>query len=116
MRSAMTKLAFWLACATIIGASLSPDEYLPRLALNWWDKAQHATAFFLLCFLGRYAYPNRQILLLLGLLGLGAAIEIAQTATGWRYGDPLDWIADAAGIALAWLWFAVMQPKTKRLI
>ena len=32
---------------------------------------------------------------------LGGAIELAQAATGWRYGEWLDFAADATGIAFA---------------
>jgi VanZ family protein len=36
----------------------------------------------------------------LGLLAYGAAIELAQSATGWRFGDWLDLLADLIGIIL----------------
>jgi hypothetical protein len=51
--------------------------------------------------LGLAAYPATPALRLsLWLLTLGGAIELAQSATGWRHGDLLDLLADATGIAL----------------
>ncbi len=47
---------------------------------------------------GLTSYPSRRVHVLVGLLIFGAAIEIAQSVSGWRYGDPLDWVADAVGV------------------
>ncbi len=44
-----------------------------------------------------------RVSVLVGLLIFGAAIEIAQSVTGWRYGDPLDWVADAVGVLAGFL-------------
>jgi VanZ family protein len=101
-------LAFWLAALAIGTLSLMPVQHLPSEVFDIWDKAQHAAGFAGLALLGRLAYPNRTVTLLFGLLGYGVAIEIAQSATGWRYGDVQDWLADAlgvlAGLALGGAW------------
>lgn len=59
--------------------------------------------FSTLMLLGRWAYPDSKLVLLLGLLALGAGIEVAQEFTGWRTGDLADWVADAVGVALVWV-------------
>jgi VanZ family protein len=38
----------------------------------------------------------------IALLAFGGAIELAQAATGWRYGEWSDWLADAVGLAAGW--------------
>jgi VanZ family protein len=91
-------LAFWLAAVVVGALSLTPVQHLPPQVFDIWDKAQHAAGFAVLALLGRLAYPNATFALVLGLLGYGAAIELAQSATGWRSGDVQDWLADAAGV------------------
>ncbi|NBX20729.1 MAG: VanZ family protein [Betaproteobacteria bacterium] len=79
--------------------SLVPGEQVPQ-TLVFWDKAQHALGFAALAVSGLLAYPLAVPRVLVGLLLLGVAIECAQAMTTWRQGDWLDWLADAAGIAL----------------
>jgi VanZ family protein len=93
--------AFWLACLGVATLSLMPVDKLPAITLDLWDKAQHAAGFFLLCALGLWAYPKHLVRVCIGLLLFGVAIEVAQSASGWRTGDPLDWVADSLGVALA---------------
>jgi len=100
-------LAFWGASASVLVLSLLPVEQLPPQVLDWWDKAQHAFGFAVLTVLGWLAYPQRLRALLPGLLVFGAFIEVAQHATGWRYGDVLDWLADAVGVVLGAVCMAV---------
>jgi VanZ family protein len=99
----MPKLAFWLACATVAVLSLLPADQLPTGLFDWWDKAQHALAFAGLSLLGLWAYPRRSGRVIVGLLALGAGIEVAQAATGWRIGEAADLLADAVGIGVGWL-------------
>jgi VanZ family protein len=102
----MSALLFWSALAAVVLLSLTPVAHLPPQAFDVWDKAQHALGFAVLAFLGGAAYPARLSLVWVGLLLLGAAIELAQSATGWRQGDVLDGLADAVGVsvgALGWL-------------
>ncbi|MEX1167300.1 MAG: VanZ family protein [Hydrogenophaga sp.] len=110
---AATVAAFWFACAVVATLSLLPVDELPSIALNLWDKAQHAGGFFLLGALGALAYPHRPVRVFIGLLLFGALIELAQTASGWRTGDLLDWLADALGLALAALAKA-LNPSPRR--
>lgn len=98
-----SRMGFWMACICFAVLSLLPADFLPPGAFDWWDKAQHALAFLCLGALGLYAYPAHAGRVVMGLLVYGAMIEIAQVATGWRYGDWQDWVADAVGLAMACL-------------
>ncbi|WP_202900035.1 VanZ family protein [Acidovorax sp. JHL-9] len=99
-------VGFWALALCVAVLSLMPVAYLPPPVFSLWDKAQHALAFTALAALGLLAYPRRPWRLAVGLLAFGGAIELAQAATGWRYGEWGDWLADAlglaAGSALAW--------------
>lgn len=92
------RLAFWLLLLAVVILSLLPVPYLPQQAFSLWDKAQHALGFAVLALLGGLAYPGRLPRLGVSLLLLGAAIELAQDATGWRTGDWLDLTADLVGV------------------
>lgn len=94
----LLKSSFWFA-ATLIGVlSVLPVPYLPPQAFDVWDKAQHAGAFTGLAMLCHASYKDLHWRASLALLAYGAAIELAQTVTGWRSGDWLDLLADALGI------------------
>lgn len=97
---------FWLAVAVVWAGCLlpSPDVALPQGS----DKLEHALAYFLLAASGVQLWRGWRALawLALGLLTMGAAIEVAQaTLTASRQADGVDLLADAvgivAGIALA---------------
>jgi VanZ family protein len=100
LTSGLLKLSFWFAAVLIGVLSLMPVDFLPPQAFDVWDKAQHAGAFAALALLGLSAYPRSCWQVGLGLLAYGAAIELAQSATGWRFGDWLDLLADLIGIIL----------------
>ena len=93
--------AFWGSVVAVVTLSLTPVAHLPPQVFDVWDKAQHALGFARLTVLGLWAYPARPWALVAALLWLGAGIEWAQEATGWRHGDAWDWLADAVGIAVA---------------
>lgn len=96
----LLKSAFWLSALVIAVLSLLPVAFLPPQTFDVWDKAQHAGGFAALALLGHLAYRHHLWPMCAGLLIYGAAIELAQSATGWRYGDGLDLLADGIGIAL----------------
>jgi VanZ family protein len=77
--------------------------------LSFWDKAQHTLGFLALAWLAAVSGEHwRRITL--GLLAWGALIEGLQSLTTWRHGDAWDWLADAVGVALAWVlyrWWAL---------
>lgn len=90
---------FWALSLGVAVLSLMPVAYLPPQVFNLWDKAQHALAFTALTTVGLLAYPRQPWRVAIGLLAFGGAIELAQAATGWRYGEWSDWLADAVGLA-----------------
>jgi VanZ family protein len=102
-------LGFWLASLAVVVLSLLPVEQLPPGVFDWWDKAQHALGFLVLAVLGLWGYSAFAGRVVLGLLGFGAVIEFAQAATGWRYGDWQDWLADAVGVAVAYAVWKVVR-------
>ncbi len=115
--SLAVRLAFWLCLAGVVILSLVPTDRLPDEVGLVWDKAQHAGGFVLLTILGLSAYPGRLWAVGLGLLAAGAGIELAQEATGWRQGDVLDLLADAAGIVigLAWALLPASPSRSRRV-
>lgn len=92
---------FALAVLVVVTLALVPSATLPATLFDWWDKAQHVTAFAVLVLLGRQAYPSHGGRVAMGLVLLGAGIELAQAWVGWRDGDVLDWLADGVGVVLA---------------
>ena len=92
-------VCFWSAALGVAVLSLMPIAYLPPQVFSLWDKAQHALAFTALALLGLLAYPRQPWRMVLALLAFGGAIELAQAATGWRYGEWSDWLADTVGLA-----------------
>lgn len=109
----MKKTAFWLCLASVTLMSLVPDGYLPPQVFSLWDKAQHALGFVVLTLLALIAYPQRAWQLPPMLLVFGGAIELAQVATGWRYGEWLDLLADGVGILVgSGIWYARIRQAT----
>jgi hypothetical protein len=107
----LVQAAFWACVFGTVVLSLAPVERLPQ-AFIWWDKAQHALGFAVLTALGLLAYPNIRWWLPCSLLLLGAFIELAQAASGWRRGDWLDLLADAVGIlAVMTAWRLGRSPR-----
>lgn len=105
----LARVAFWACLLGVVVLSLTPVQQLPPQVLNLWDKAQHAGGFAVLTLLGLWAYPQRAVALLAAMLALGVGIEVAQSATGWRYGDVADWVADAVGVAAAYTVWRLLQ-------
>jgi len=108
----LIRALFWLSVLGVTVASLVPVAMLPPQSFNIWDKAQHAIAFTWLVALGLLSYPARARRVALGLLFLGGAIELAQAATGWRYGEWADLAADIVGIGLgAAVWLLIRHRR-----
>ena len=104
---------FWLTCTVMAILSLLPSEQMPQI-FNFWDKAQHAIAFFAISVVGFSTFPSAIFRVSSGLLVYGVGIELAQAATGWRSGDWQDWMADVLGVGAAHLvWFFTMFLKNR---
>lgn len=72
-----------------------PSNWMPN------DKVMHLLVFFALTLSFHQAY-RRPFWQVFGWLALyGALIEVAQATFTNRMGDPLDWLADVAGVILA---------------
>jgi peptidoglycan/LPS O-acetylase OafA/YrhL len=99
-RATVLRAAFWIAATIALVMALVPHP--PELPGQPSDKIQHIAAFLLLGALGSFAYPRTRPIYLGGGLSLfGAAIEILQLIPALhRDGDPLDWMADTAAVAL----------------
>ena len=99
-RLTVLRVAFWTAATIALVMALVPHP--PRLPGEPSDKVQHIAAFLSLGALGSFAYPKTNPLHLgLGLSLFGAVIEILQLIPALhRDGDPLDWMADTAAVAL----------------
>lgn len=96
------KKLFVLALVAITVLALLPGELLTAPVFDWWDKAQHALAFAVLGVLGLIAFPAEPKRVVVGLVLYGVAIELAQLAVGWRFGEWQDVVADALGVMVAW--------------
>ncbi len=91
------KLAGWLLLAGVVAGSLLPGHALPRMIAG--DKLMHAASYFLLMvwFAGLYR-RNRHPFIALGLMALGAGLDLLQGASSSRSFDPADIVANGAGI------------------
>lgn len=100
-----------LALLTIL--SLIPSTAVPS-AFHFWDKAQHSLGYVALSVTGFFAFPQRVMLVFIGLLAHGAVIEILQgTLTTTRFGDVLDWFADGIGVLVGVVFYRYVVPKAK---
>lgn len=107
-------LAFALSLILITAGSLMPTERLPQIAFDIWDKAQHAAAFAWLTWTGLMAWrhPRHVIPVGIGLALWGGAIELLQSASGYRQGDWADLAADVLGIVFVLAMHRLMLTTT----
>jgi VanZ family protein len=99
-RRPLPRLAFAVALATVLVASLLPPASLPPVH-SGWDKADHALAWLALGLLGMHAWPGRATRVMAGLLAYGGAIELLQGLSAWRQAEWADLVADGIGLAAA---------------
>jgi VanZ family protein len=102
LKELFPKVLFFSALLSVTVLALLPVEMLTSPVFNWWDKAQHALAFTVLSLLGFAAFPARLGQVALGMALYGVAIELAQLAVGWRFGEWQDVLADITGVMVAW--------------
>jgi VanZ family protein len=88
------------ALAALIVLCVLPNKDLPDPGTG--DRFEHTAAWFVLTVTGYLLAPNRRIAIPAFALIYGVVIEIVQglTPTG-RHSDPLDFVADVQGVALA---------------
>ena len=103
LKEIFPKVLFFSALLSVMVLALLPVELLTLPVFNWWDKAQHALACAVLSLLGFMAFPQRLLQVALGMVIYGGAIELAQLAVGWRFGEWEDVMADITGVMVAGL-------------
>ena len=96
----VSRTAFYLGLLLVIALSLLPPDAMPPTGL--WDKASHTLAYTVLAATGCIAHRGIRawVLVAAGLLILGAALEIVQSALPGRVASFHDLGANAIGIAL----------------
>ena len=93
--------AGWVLVFLIVVASLAPLG--KRGGLAGLDKLEHFLGYALLMFwFAALHAPPRRVWFAVAFVALGAVLELAQGATGWRRADSYDLLADALGVALGW--------------
>lgn len=99
----LLRLLFGAAILFTLVMALLPHP--PRLPGEPDDKVQHIIAFTVLAIIGRFSYPAAPAtILLIGLSGFGALIELLQMTPGLnRDGNLLDWFADTAAVGVVLL-------------
>ena len=92
-------MAFIVGVPAVIAFSLLPQETLPETGT--WDKLNHVVAYAALTVAGGLGCKGWRPLLVvgMGLLMLGASLELAQAALPSRSGSPYDALANLVGIA-----------------
>ena len=91
----------WVLLVVVVAASLLPLRQ--RAGLAGLDKLEHVIGYALLMYwFAALHAPARRPWIALAFIALGAALELAQGATGWRRAEALDLVADALGVASGW--------------
>ena len=93
----------WLLVVGVIFGSLMPAAWVREVTPAVSDKLMHFGAYFLLMVWFAGLYPrSKHVLIAVGLVALGTALDILQgTATRTRSFELLDIAADAIGIVVA---------------
>lgn len=113
LRNAMSTI-FWVGFAVTMIVTLMPSHKIHH-SFIFWDKAQHALAFFMLMFTGSAAYSKMSGYIFVCLVLYGAGIELMQEFfTTTRNGDIYDIYADAVGVFLGWCFFLVVYKFTHK--
>ena len=91
-----------LIMAVTLGSVVSLPEPIVDVMLQ--DKLLHTLAYA--CLMGWFAQIYRhdltRLILVVGLICMGIAIEFIQGTTGYRQFDVLDMVANTSGVVLAW--------------
>ena len=103
------QVIFWLCLLSTIFLSLMPITGQQLFELQ--DKIGHATVYATLYFLVVQAYGHRLPLwlLVIVIVAFGLCMELAQSMTSYRYGDPWDLLANTVGVVVIWLVFSARR-------
>ncbi len=96
----ISKTAFFVGLVVVIALSLLPNETRPETGL--WDKWEHILAYGVLAVLGGFGFKGWRSLLMvgIGLVVLGAGLELAQSVIPDRDGSTYDALANFVGVAI----------------
>ncbi len=96
----LAKATFFIGLVVVIALSLLPQETLPEIGM--WDKLNHTLAYAVLAVLGGIGFKGWRSLLMvgLGLVVLGAGLELVQSVTPNRDGSITDAVANFVGVAM----------------
>ena len=94
------KTAFFIGLLAVIALSLLPNETRPETGL--WDKWEHILAYGVLVLLGGFGFKGWRSLFVvgIGLVILGAGLELAQSVIPDRDGSIYDAMANFVGVAI----------------
>ena len=105
-----------LAVAILLVLCVLPNKDLPDPGTG--DRFEHAAAWFVLTMTGYVLAPNRRLAIPAFAVAYGVFIEVLQgLAPTGRHSDPLDFVADLQGVALAvalmllWRWVAARTAR-----
>ncbi len=92
------RIGFWCGVGIITAASVLPKDALPQVDV--WDKFQHLLSYAAVAALGGAGFgaTRTRLLLGLGLITLGALLEVAQIYVPGRFGEFGDGVANAIGV------------------
>ena len=96
----IAKSAFFIGLVAVLALSLIPNETRPETGL--WDKWEHILAYAVLALAGGIGFKGWRSLLVLGLglVVLGAGLELAQSVIPDRDGSLADAAANFVGVAI----------------
>jgi VanZ family protein len=110
MRHPVRRGAFAVALLISLVILLFPGDHVPR-APGQTDKIVHIVMFAVVAVAGLRALVPAGWLAV-GLIGYGGLAELAQSLPGIRRStDAVDWIADAVGVLLVTVVYAVMRRR-----
>ena len=102
-----------LAVLILFVLCVVPSEDLPDPGTG--DRFEHTASWFVLTTCGYLLAPNRKLAIPAFALAYGVFIEIAQGLAGTgRHSDPLDFVADSLGVAIAVLVFLTAKRLLRR--
>ncbi|WP_424821745.1 hypothetical protein [Salinisphaera sp.] len=99
MRQVWFALGLVLCLVFVYGCLMPNPPSEP--GIPYFDKFEHGSAFVVMgaWFGALYLRAPLRVLIVLSLFAAGT--ELMQWASGYRDGDPLDWLADTAGVVIS---------------